>query len=89
MADHGPKFEGEIDQEEFDQKKEALRVMYAKGGKKYKDYIEKCERWAEGEGENDMECAGEFPDWSMKDLRRLLDAHYEEVESGDAEQWES
>ncbi len=84
---HGEPREGGVTPDDYDQKLALLRRRQAKGGKDWRDFMEKLARWAEGEGEFDMECQGEFPDWPMEDLRRILD-DLTESESND-EQWES
>lgn len=87
MASGEPKPIEGVPQEEYDQKLAELRRKQAKGGNSWKEFMEKLARWAEGEGEYDMECQAEFPDLPMDAIRRIYDELAEQEESD--EQWES
>lgn len=88
MALKEPGYGEGVPQEEYDQKLAELRRKQAKGGKSWKEFMEKFKRWVEDDdGENDMECQAEFIDWPIEKIRKIYEELAEQEESD--EEWES
>ncbi|MDP2630934.1 MAG: hypothetical protein Q8P56_06025 [Candidatus Uhrbacteria bacterium] len=88
MAFRESRSEGGVSQEEYDQKLAELTRKQAKGGRSWEQFMEKLKRWVEDDdGENDIECQAEFPDWPIEKIRKIYE-ELAELEDG-GEEWES